>query len=147
MTLEWDNPFNGVTGKATADLDLFVYNTKHLVASINLDDNIGSGIPVESLELDPGSYKMQIQVAALSPGTAPPDMFKINATPFGNGGIGNLNYAGIMSSGYGHATGQNTISVGAVPFSSYRRRFHPSSRSNPNRSPHRAGDLQVRFHR
>ena len=58
-----------------------------------------------------------MQLAGLSSGAAPPDMFKfIVNTPF-DGGLEFVNYPGVMSSAFGHNAGQNTISVGAVAFS------------------------------
>ncbi|HET6247927.1 MAG TPA: Calx-beta domain-containing protein [Tepidisphaeraceae bacterium] len=121
ITLQWDNPYNGDTGTATADLDVFVYQGKTLVAS-STDDNLASGIPEENLDTLPaGNYQMKVQLAALSPGATAPDMIKFVAAEDADGGLTSVQYTnstGLRSSGYGHGAAQNTISVGAVEFAS-----------------------------
>ena len=118
--MQWDNPYDGVTGHPKADLDLFIYNSSgtRLIQSAT-DDNFSTGMPEEYLNtLNPGTYEMKIQVAALAPGAAAPDMIKFVAAEDADGGLTYVQYPGILSSAFGHSAGQNTIAVGAVPFDS-----------------------------
>ena len=110
ITLEWDNPYNGDTGTATADLDVFIYNSagSQLIAS-STDDNISSGIPEENLDTLPaGTYQMKVQVAAASAGRlSPPDMIKFVAAEDADGGLTSVQYAGNstglrLAAAYGH---------------------------------------------
>ncbi|HWE03926.1 MAG TPA: S8 family serine peptidase [Tepidisphaeraceae bacterium] len=118
LTLEWDNPYNGDTGNATANLNIYIYssNGKSLVDS-STDNNLSDGIPLQALNtLQAGNYQMKIQLAGVAHGATPPDMLKFVASEEAAGGLSTVQYPGIMSSAWGHGAGQNTISVGAVPF-------------------------------
>ena len=117
LKLQWDNPYNGVTGSATSDLNLLVYNyngTKEVTSST---DNTLGGIPEQTVTLNPGTYELRMPLAGVSPGAMPPDMLKFIVTTPYDGGLEYVNYPGVMSTAYGHDAGQNTISVGAVAFS------------------------------
>ncbi len=90
ITLEWDNPFNGDSGRASSDLDLLIYNAQgsQLVAESN-NNNLLTGLPAEDLTLGAGSYTMRIQLAALATGAKPPDMVKFVASTDGAGRLRN----------------------------------------------------------
>lgn len=118
LVIQWDNPYNGVTGRATTDFDAYVYNnhyTNRLVTS-GTTDNIATGQPIEILEIPAGSaYQLELDVANRSAGSALPRNLKIAF--FGNSNdaftteySNDSNNANI----YGHAAGPNTIAVGAV---------------------------------
>src|SRR5688572_11205318 len=77
LVFQWDNPYNGVTGNATADLDIRLYQFgTNTVKYSGLDDNIG-GRPVEVMLVDPGIYEVEITQAQLTPGEIAPTRFKL----------------------------------------------------------------------
>ena len=130
ITFEWDNPYNGDTGNATSDLNVYIYNSAgtKLVTS-GTDNNLADGLPVESLNtLQPGSYQMKVQLAGVAHGATPPDMLKFVASEDGAGGLTSIQYPAISSSAWGHGSGQNTISVALFHFTA-RLRFHRSPQS------------------
>jgi hypothetical protein len=115
FTFEWDNPWNGLVGRVTANLDIEFRNkvTGKVVVQGN-DDNFFTGAPLELLPLGAGDYEMTIRLTGLKKGEARPTVFKLSST---HGQIGETEYPGLTSTSFGHNSSMYAISVGAVPFS------------------------------
>lgn len=118
LELQWDNPYNGVAGAATADLDIIVYDTLFggVVASAGLDDNLSTTIPVDFARLiPPGEYEIEIVVSQLADGADLPTIVRFSDR-FANS-ITSLEYQGTSQPATGgHNAGQDTISIAAAPF-------------------------------
>lgn len=113
LTFQWDNPYNGVTGTVTADLDIRLYQVgTNTLKFSGLDDNIVSGRPVEIMSVQPGVYDIEITQAQLSPGATAPTRIKF----VGEIGMNTFEHEGNRSSGYGHSVSNAGISVAAVPW-------------------------------
>lgn len=118
--LQWDNPYNGVAGNATADLDVYLYDpnySKRLLYSFTTN-NLKNGVPMELLSFRAGTYDMEIRLNGSTPGQPLPKLFKLITR-------GTSTASGIASTEYsaqnrgtvvGHNGGIDTISVGAVPY-------------------------------
>lgn len=113
FTMQWDNPWNGVVGHVTANLDVTFYDkaTGKIVAQGN-DDNFFTGAPMEQFFLPSGDLQMRIQLTGLADGAARPTVFKISS---GHSAIGDTEYPMMRSTSFGHNASRYTISVGAVP--------------------------------
>ena len=117
VVLEWDEPYNGVVGHSQTDIDVFLYDSvygrKFTLADSN---NIRTGVPQEYFSLPPGEWDLEIHLESTVEGAALPTRIRM----FDVGGgldITTTEYPVLsMSSVGGHAGGENTISVGAVPF-------------------------------
>lgn len=118
VQLEWDNPYNGIVGSASSEIDLYFYDKQGNLITSSTNQTLVSGVPEQTTFLSAGSYTMEMRLNSLGVGASPPDMYKIVFTSDGLGALTSTSYPGIMSSANGHAVGTNTISVGAVPFSS-----------------------------
>ena len=58
---QWDNPYNGVTGSVTADLDITVRTTAGVIVAQSLNNNFATGVPIESLVLpSAGAYDITV---------------------------------------------------------------------------------------
>lgn len=113
LVFEWDNPYNGLTGSATADLDIRLYQVgSNTVKFSGLDDNIVGGRPLEILTIDPGTYDMEITQAQLAPGATAPTRFKLA----GDVGLSTVEHTGNRSSAFGHSASNAGISIAAVPW-------------------------------
>lgn len=113
FVFQWDNPYNGLTGTATADLDIRLYQAgTNTVKFSGLDDNIVSGRPLEFLTINPGVYDIEITQAQLAPGAVAPTRFKFA----GEFGLNTVEYDGNRSSAFGHSASNAGISVAAVPW-------------------------------
>ncbi|CAN5470043.1 hypothetical protein BH09PLA1_BH09PLA1_09480 [soil metagenome] len=113
LTFEWDNPYNGIAGTATADLDIRLYQSgTQTVKFSGLDDNIVSGRPIEILQVDPGVYDVEITQASLAPGATAPTRFKFT----GDFGLNTVEHTGNRSSAFGHSVSNAGISIAAVPW-------------------------------
>lgn len=117
IELQWDNPFNGITGSASANLTVLVYSADgtQLVAESSTNA-LRTGIPEQSLHLNQGSYIMRVQLSGLAAGATAPDMLKFVMTPDASGAITSVSSAGYLSSAVGHGAAAGAISVGAVYF-------------------------------
>jgi hypothetical protein len=124
--LQWDNPYNGVAGNATADLDIYFFspsNPKRLVYSFTTN-NLKTGLPIEAFSMATGTYDVEIRMSALTPGQPAPKRFRFLIPSPGVGpsgqyipGIQSIEYSGEFRSGIvGHNGGADTISVGAVGY-------------------------------
>jgi hypothetical protein len=113
---QWDNPYNGVVGAATTDLDIYFFdpNFRNRVIAVGNANNLATGVPLEVAALRGGRFDVEIRVARTTTGKPLPTRFRFA----GDFGMDSTEYFGIRSTGRGHNTGVNTISVGAVSFSS-----------------------------
>jgi hypothetical protein len=120
--LQWDNPYNGVIGAATSDLDIRFYD--HETGAIigeGADDNLATGLPLEMTEVPgplgiPSSEKIDVEIVAFDtlPGAELPTRFR-----FATGqpeSIGTSEYEAIRNGTTGHSASKNAVGVGAVPF-------------------------------
>lgn len=118
--LQWDNPYNGVAGNATADLDVYLYDPNYpkRVAYSFTTNNLKNGVPLELMSFRSGTYDMEIRLNGTTPGQPLPKLFKLFTRPDGGiAGIGSTEYsAQNRGTVIGHNGGIDTISVGAVPF-------------------------------
>jgi large repetitive protein len=116
VSFQWDNPWNGVIGNATADLDIrfFQTGTNTRVGTGGLDNNLTSNRPFEIVRnLPAGTYDVEIQIEDIDDGAAQPSRFKFT----GEVGITTTQFTGATrAAGFGHSVGQEVISVGAVNF-------------------------------
>jgi hypothetical protein len=113
VIFQWSNPWNGVVGNVSADMDIyFLDSTGTFVVAAGTDDNFATGQPVELVPLAAGTYQVRIQLFASTPGVPLPALYKFT------GRLGTLTteYTGLRSATFGHNAGINTVSVGAVPF-------------------------------
>jgi hypothetical protein len=111
--MQWDNPWNGVVGHVTANLDVTFYDkaTGKIVAQGD-DDNFFTGAPMEQFILPGGDLQMRIQLTGLAAGAARPTIFKITSL---QSQIGDTEYPMTRSTSFGHGSSRYAISVGAVP--------------------------------
>lgn len=129
MSFQWDNPFDGVTGQATSNLDIFILDTNNAVVASGTTNNIATGQPIEVLNvgaLAPGNYRVAIQLIAgpavgrvqfsapLADLTVDP-----NSTLSSRAGIS-------FPSGFGLRSANEVIGTGAVDF------FDAPPYSNPS---------------
>jgi hypothetical protein len=111
LTLEWDDAFNGVTGTVTADLEINLYNMNGRLRYSGSDDTFATGIPVQQIEVTPGTYEVQIE-AENTPTADLPGYYEFN----GDFTLGSTQYTGLRTSIIGHSAFSDAISVAAVPF-------------------------------
>jgi hypothetical protein len=113
LTLQWDNPWTGLVGDVTADLDIFFKDpvTKQIIAQ-GTDRNFLTGAPLEFIQVPAGDYEMTIRLRDLKEGASPPTIFKLA----GEAELTETEYPGLQSSTFGHNSSRYAISVGAVPF-------------------------------
>lgn len=113
LVFGWDNPYNGITGTVTSDLDIRLYQAgTDTVKYSGLDDNILTGQPLETMFVAPGVYDVEITREQLSAGATNPTRFKFA----GEVEIGTVEFDGNRSSGQGHAVSNAGISIAAVPW-------------------------------
>jgi hypothetical protein len=115
LTFEWDNPYNGVVGNATTDLDIYFYDPVRptRILAQGTTNNLKTGLPLELVTLPAGTYDVTIRVSDRTPGSTLPTRFKM----VGGIGLDTTEYNdGLRSGTWGHNAGPSTISVGAVPF-------------------------------
>jgi hypothetical protein len=117
VNFQWDNPYNGVVGAATTDLDITFYDPNfptRVIATGNAS-NLQTGLPIEFVPLfRTGRFDVEIKVARTTRGKPLPTRFKFA----GNFGLRNTEYLGTRTAGQGHNSGQYTLAVGAVDFAS-----------------------------
>jgi hypothetical protein len=122
ITLEWDNPYNGIVGSATSDLDIsFIDPNSGQIIMHTEDANLATGTPVDFIPANsviPGIYDVQISVSDLAPGAALPTLVRFRSGQSGGSTppFSDFQFPGMETSTFGHNAGQSTISVGAVPF-------------------------------
>lgn len=118
FTFEWSNAYNGVVGAATTDLDInFVDPFSGQIMATGNEANLATGTPVEVIQnVFPGVYDVEISVADRADKSKLPTMIKFTSST--DIGIEDPEFKikGARSSGIGHNSGLDTISVGAVPF-------------------------------
>ncbi len=122
ISLQWDNPYNGIVGAATTDLDIsFIDPNSGQIIMHSEDSNLATGTPIDLIAgntVIPGTYDVQISVVDAAPGAVLPTFVRFRSDeiagttpPFSN-----FQFPALESSIFGHSAGQATISVGAVPF-------------------------------
>ncbi len=117
LILQWSEPYDGVTGSANSDVDIYIYDTAGSLRAKGVDNNLQNHIPMELVPLSglpTGYYDIRIVLYATQSGESAPAEFK-----FVKEDLQVLEHTGgtvIVSSAYGHSVGPNTIGVGAVPF-------------------------------
>ena len=115
--LEWDEPYNGIVGNAQTDLDVYIYDAKyHHQYHIGADNNLKTGIPGEfGIPIPSGDWDLEIMIADQVPGAHDPS--RIRMVGFSDVRITSTEYPVLnQASIYGHAAGEDSIGVGAVPF-------------------------------
>jgi hypothetical protein len=115
ITLQWDDPYDGVTGHVKADLTFTLLSADGTQVMYSSTDNaFDTGVPVQTItDVQPGTY--QVEIAAVNTPTANlPGYYEFvggqNFTSFVT------QYSGTHTTVFGHAAFSNAISVGAVPF-------------------------------
>lgn len=59
FVLQWNDPFN--TGGITADYDLYLFNADGTaLVAVSNDDNVATDIPVEAVQVLPGTYQLVV---------------------------------------------------------------------------------------
>jgi hypothetical protein len=116
VTLQWDNPYDGIVGTATSDLDLIAFSTRYPDTQVGALDtnNLKTGLPIE-IGTASGTADIAIRVADHLNGAPLPTRFKIVFATNGAGDV-TTEFPTNQRSVAGHNGGENTISVGAVPF-------------------------------
>jgi hypothetical protein len=117
FTFGWSNPYNGVVGAATTDLDInFIDPFTGQIVETGNEANLATGSPVEVVGVPAGVYDVEIAVADRMDKTKLPTMIKFTTDT--DIGINDPEFKikGARTSGIGHNSGLDTISVGAVPF-------------------------------
>lgn len=108
--IQWDNPYNGVVGAASTDLDIYFYDTTYgRLITVGNENNLKTGIPQELFGVG-GEVDVEIRVADFAPGAVLPTRFRMD------GVIASEYEPETRSTVQGHSGGLDTISVGAVPF-------------------------------
>ncbi|HVT87889.1 MAG TPA: S8 family serine peptidase [Tepidisphaeraceae bacterium] len=120
LLIQWDNPYNGIAGNVSTDLDVYIFDANHptrLIASAT-SNNIRTGIPEEVVNVPAGSFLIQVQVADRISGKALPTRFRMVLA--NNNATSSNNFfpydPGTFSSIFGHNGSPYAISVGAVAF-------------------------------
>lgn len=121
MILQWDNPFNGLVGNVSTDLDVYLYDANvHTRIRVSATaNNLKTGIPLEQMNVPAGHYDLEIRAADSITGKPLPTRIKfILFSQAGTPGLGHLatEYVGTAGTIFGHNGGENVISTGAVPF-------------------------------
>jgi hypothetical protein len=116
--LQWDNPYNGVIGNATTDLDVTFFDPRYpnRILASGSENNLKTGIPEEFIDNLPArTMDIQITVADHVAGQPLPTRFKFVVN---NDGVSTMTtqFPQFQVDAYGHNAGQDVISVGAVPF-------------------------------
>ena len=116
--LWWDNPYNGVVGEATTDLDIFIYDATYgRVRGEGTANNVRTGRPIEIGTTNFfGEIDIEIRVADHVEGAALPTRFRLMGEGLQDAEHEPEAHPTIL----GHSGHFDTISVGAVPF------FNPS---------------------
>jgi hypothetical protein len=107
--------WNGVTGTATADLDIkfFTTGTNTVVGTGGADANLTTGRPMEIVRNIPaGTYDVEIQVKSLATGASNPTIFKFT----GEVGMTTTQFTGTRAAAFGHSTSVDALSIAAVNF-------------------------------
>lgn len=120
LILQWDNPYNGVAGNVTTDLDIYVWdkNYPNRLITAATTNNIRTGVPIERVILpSDGRFDIEIRVADHTLGTVLPSTFKL-LYPINGGSLDTFTteYDGNDSAIWGHLGSPEAITVGAVPF-------------------------------
>ncbi len=116
LYFQWDNPYDGVMARVTADIDVEIRDTNGTLVDSGISNNLApNGIPAEIVTIPtPGTYDITVRYFA---GSALPTRIKFYS--FFGLGLSSVEY--VASDQYrtgssGHGSGVNTISVGAVAF-------------------------------
>jgi len=112
--LTWDDPYNGVTGSPTVDLDVdfFERDTGEKITGGG-DDNFATGVPTEFFAAPPDHYSMELYVANRNGAKTLPTRFKMRTF---NAPLFNFEYDGLQAATGGHNAPPDGLGVGAVPF-------------------------------
>ena len=120
ITFGWNEPFNGVVGAADVDLDInFIDPASGVTVVQGVVPNLITGIPEEVLDVPAGTYDVEVSVAdKASINTPLPTVIRLASS---NGApnlqnITDIEYPLQRITTSGHNAGQDTISVGAVPW-------------------------------
>src|SRR4051794_6210354 len=118
FTFEWSNAYNGVVGAATTDLDInFIDPFTGQIVETGNEANLATTTPLEMVGVPAGVYDVEISVADRADKSKLPTMLKFSAN---NSDLGivepEFKIKGANTSGIGHSSGLDTISVGAVPW-------------------------------
>jgi hypothetical protein len=111
--LEWDQPFNGVSGSDTSEIYLKVYDTQGNLVMQSDDNNLATGIPgqFDITGLTAGNYQVEIGAYGANASLPLPDMYKL-VGPF------SITTAGVPGAGesaiFGHPGNGDSIAVGAI---------------------------------
>ncbi len=120
LTLQWDNPYNGVTGRATSDMDIRLYEPgTNTIATddvgrdlVGLDSNLATGLPIEQIGVPAGSYDLEIELHRVLGTNPAPSVYRVQ----GNAGLSYTKYVGITNNVIGHNASPYGISVAAVDY-------------------------------
>lgn len=114
--MQWDEPYNGVVGSAQSDIDVFVYDSVYgRKFHVGVENNIKTGSPTEAFFIPAGEWDIEVVLIDRLEGAPLPTRFRIIS--FGEAQISQTEYAPLnFSSIAGHNGGEDTISVGAVPW-------------------------------
>lgn len=115
LRFQWDNPYDGVVSRVSADVDVYLYRDGTLI-SAGIDNNFATGVPIEQLQIpEGGDYEIVLRVDSLSKGASAPTMFKFQSTDRGLlDSRTDVEYAGYNNGTFGHSAAQGNIPVGAV---------------------------------
>jgi|GEM_PF-6515625 len=113
----WDNPFNGIAGAATTDLDVtFTDPISGQIVAQGRENNLATGIPKEEIPVPPGTWNMEVWIDNIQEGTERPRRlgFYVAGDP---SNLQDIEYVGKSRfTAWGHSSGADTFSVAAVPF-------------------------------
>jgi hypothetical protein len=122
ITLEWDDPYDGVTGNVHADLNIFLYSADgRQIEDESTDDTFQTGVPVQTMvDVAPGNYQVQI-VAVNTPQAQLPGYYEFVGSDSSDlqSAIDSFTtgYKGTTTAVVGHSAFSQAISTGAVNFS------------------------------
>lgn len=110
VVFQWNDPFN--TGGITADYDLYLYNAAGTaLVAVSADDNVATDIPVEAVQVPPGTY--QVVVVRSDTNGGPADQLRFITFGTVTGG----EYLDFKSPGtYGHNSAKGAIGTAAKPW-------------------------------
>jgi hypothetical protein len=114
VLFQWDNPYNGITGSASTDLDItFFRRNTNTVRASGLDDNLASGAPIEILSVPRANVELEIEVAQREPGTPLPTTWRMIVV----GTLRDPEHDPVnRATAWGHSASNAGISVAAAPF-------------------------------
>lgn len=116
LIFQWDNPYNGLVGNATTDLDITFYDINYpkRIHAAGVENNLVTGLPMEVVIIPARTMDVEIRVADRVAGKALPTRFKF--VTFASGTQIQTEFPENERAVYAHNGGPDVISVGAVPF-------------------------------